>query len=255
MAALPRPVLAGNWKMHKDPAETREFFGAFLEQYAPRDDRSVIFFPPALSIAAAADALRGRDDVALGVQNIYWEAHGAFTGEISAPLVRGTGAAYALVGHSERRHVFGETIEETARKVRAALDAGIVPVLCVGEQIEERRAGRAESVVAEQLDGACTPLSEEDVDRILIAYEPVWAIGTGETASPADAEAMHGFIRRRIAGRFGEAFAAGVPLLYGGSVKPENAAELLAAGDVDGVLVGGASLDASGFARICGASY
>jgi triosephosphate isomerase (TIM) len=255
MADLPRPVLAGNWKMHKDPAETRDFFGAFLEQYASRDDRSVIFFPPALSLAAAADALRGRDDVSLGVQNIFWEAHGAFTGEISAPLARGAGAAYALVGHSERRHVFGETIEETARKVRAALDTGIVPVLCVGERVEERRAGRAESVVAEQLDGGVATISREEVDRILIAYEPVWAIGTGETASPADAEAMHGFIRRRVAERFGGTSASGVPLLYGGSVKPENAAELLAAADVDGVLVGGASLDASGFARICSGSY
>ena len=164
------------------------------------------------------------------------------------------GASLALVGHSERRHVFGETPEDTARKVRAALDAGLRPVLCVGEKIEERRAGRAEATVREQLDAVLPGLAAEDAARLLVAYEPVWAIGTGETATPEDAAAMHARVRARLREAFGEPGAAAVPILYGGSVKPENARELLAAPEVDGVLVGGASLDPAGFASICTAT-
>jgi triosephosphate isomerase (TIM) len=253
--SIRKPVMAGNWKMHKDPAETRAFFGEFLQHHAARGDCTVIFFPPAISVSAAADAVRERQDVELGVQNVYWEASGAFTGEISAPIARGAGARYTLVGHSERRHVFGESIADTERKVRAALSAGLLPVLCVGETLDERRAGNAEAVVAEQLAGVLYGMAADSAASLLIAYEPVWAIGTGETASPADAAAMHRAIRQDLVDRFGEADGAELPILYGGSVNPDNVEELLAADEVDGVLVGGASLDPGGFARICAAAY
>jgi len=251
--AFPKPVLAGNWKLNKGPDDTREFFRAFLDRHGAADDRTVIFFPPALSLAAAHDAVGDRSDILLGVQNVYWEARGAFTGEISAPLAASAGARFVLIGHSERRHVFGETIQDTARKTRAVLDTGLIPVLCVGETLEERRTGRAEAIVVEQLAGALDGLADEAVAGLLVAYEPVWAIGTGETASPGDASAMHRVIRADLVGRVGERAGRGVPILYGGSVKPDNAAELLAADEIDGVLVGGASLDAGGFAAICDA--
>ncbi|HEX6751636.1 MAG TPA: triose-phosphate isomerase [Longimicrobium sp.] len=253
MSAPLKPVLAGNWKMNLGPSEAARFFGEFLAVWQPRDDRSVVFFPPAVSLAAAREALQGRADVRLGVQNVYWEKGGAFTGEISAGMAADAGAELVLVGHSERRWVFGETIEETVKKVRAVLDAGLVPVLCVGEKIEERRAGRAEDVVEAQLTAVLRTLSSDDARSLVVAYEPVWAIGTGVNATPADAGAMHGYVRRELAAAYGREIAAAVPILYGGSVKPENAAELLAVEGVDGVLVGGASLDPHGFAQICGA--
>ncbi|HET6229324.1 MAG TPA: triose-phosphate isomerase [Longimicrobiaceae bacterium] len=251
---LRKPVLAGNWKMHMGPSETRAFFADFLAAWPAHDDRSVVFFPPAVSLAAAREALGGREDVLLGVQNVHWEVKGAFTGETSAPMAADAGAQAVLVGHSERRHVFGETNDETAKKVRAVLDAGLVPILCVGETIGERRAGSADSVVRQQLDAVLSTLSAEDAERLAIAYEPVWAIGTGETASPEDAGAMHRVVRETLAAAFGPERAAATPVLYGGSVKPDNARELLATDGVDGVLVGGASLDPGGFAAICGAT-
>jgi triosephosphate isomerase len=248
-----RRVLAGNWKMNHGPSDTVRFFEAFLAAHAPREGAVVLFFPPALSLAAARGALEGRPDVRLGVQNVYWEPSGAFTGELSVAMAADAGAEYALVGHSERRHVFGETVAHTVRKVRAVLDGGLVPVLCVGETLDERRAGRAEAVVDAQLVPVLGTLTRDEAARLVVAYEPVWAIGTGETASPADAQAMHRAVRARLASAFGAAAAASIPVLYGGSVKPDNAAELLAQPDVDGVLVGGASLDPSGFATICAA--
>ena len=247
------PVLAGNWKMNLGPAEAARFFDAFLAAHAPREDATVLFFPPALSLAAARGAVRGRPDVRLGVQNVYWEASGAFTGEISVPLAGDAGAEYVLVGHSERRHVFGETVTQTVRKVRAVLDGGLTPVLCVGETLDERRAGRAEAVVDGQLVPVLATLTPAEAARLVVAYEPVWAIGTGETASPADADSMHRAVRARLASAFGDEGARAIPILYGGSVKPENAAELLGQPEVDGVLVGGASLDPGGFAAICAA--
>lgn len=254
MTAPSRPVLAGNWKMNHGPAETARFFAGFLPLHPPSDDRTVLFFPPAISFAAAKQALHGRPDVRLGVQNVYWEAGGAFTGELSVAMAADAGAGFVLVGHSERRHVFGETSAETAKKVRAVLDGGLVPVLCVGETLEERRADRAEAVVAEQLEPVLAILGTAEIAELIVAYEPVWAIGTGMTATPQDASAMHRAVRARLAAAFGEAAAASVPVLYGGSVKPDNAAELLSQPGVDGVLVGGASLDAQGFSAICRAT-
>lgn len=249
-----RPIVAGNWKMHKGPSEARAFVEAFADAHPPREEISVALFPPAISLAAARGAAADRPDLLFGVQNLYWEEAGAFTGETSAPMAADAGAALALAGHSERRHLFGETSEAAARKVRAALDAGLAPVLCVGETIEERRAGRAEATVGAQLSPVLAALSAEEAERMVVAYEPVWAIGTGETASPADAREMHRAIRRRWAEAFGAASADALPVLYGGSVKPGNAAELMAEPGVDGVLVGGASLDPGGFARIAAAA-
>jgi triosephosphate isomerase (TIM) len=254
MTAPRRPVLAGNWKMNHGPSETARFFADFLALHAPADDRTVVFFPPALSFAAAREAVQGRPDVRLGVQNVHWEASGAFTGELSVAMAADAGAGLVLVGHSERRHVFGETSGETAKKVRAVLDGGLTPVLCVGETIGERRADRAEAVVAEQLAPVLAILSADEIGDLVVAYEPVWAIGTGVTATPADAAAMHRAVRGRLAAAFGQAAADAVPVLYGGSVKPDNAAELMSQPGVDGVLVGGASLDPHGFAAICRAT-
>jgi triosephosphate isomerase len=241
-------VIAGNWKMHMGPSDTRAFFDE-LDLDAVASSHELIVFPPAVSLAVAASAANRDPRVQLGVQNIHWEDKGAFTGQVSAPMAVDSGAAFALVGHSERRHVFGETDAEVALKVGAALRHGLVPVLCVGETLEERRAERVDEVILRQLDAALPPLDSEDM-RFLVAYEPVWAIGTGETATPADASAAHATLRVRLEEARGIAAAARVPLLYGGSVKPANAAELMGASNVDGVLVGGASLDAGSFAGI-----
>jgi triosephosphate isomerase len=251
MILVRKPVIAGNWKMHNGPTSTRRFFERFTQEYGRRDDRTIVFFPAAVSLAAGRDAARQRSDIHFGVQNVYWEEKGAFTGEVSAPMAADAGALFVLVGHSERRQRFGETDEDTARKVPAILAAGLIPILCVGETLEEREAGQAAGVVAAQLEAVFEVLSDGDARRLLIAYEPVWAIGTGRTASPADAEEMHGHIRRLLTRRYSAELAAEVPLLYGGSVKPDNAEALLAASNVDGVLVGGASLDPEGFAAIC----
>jgi len=247
---LRTPVIAGNWKMFKGPADTVSFFRDFLERYQPRSDRSIIFFPPAISLTAAVTALEDRTDVGLGVQNIHWEKEGAFTGETAAPMAASAGAKFVLIGHSERRHVFGETDEQVAKKIGATLAAGLTPVVCVGEKLPERQAGKLEEVLSRQLDAALQGLGP-DAD-FLVAYEPVWAIGTGVNATPEDASAAHAFLRHRLEAAIGPR-AANVPILYGGSVKPDNAAALLAAGDVDGLLVGGASLDPAGFATIANA--
>jgi triosephosphate isomerase len=254
VSAPRRPVLAGNWKMNHGPGDTARFFADFLNLLEPADDRSVVFFPPAISFAAAREALQGRPDVHLGVQNVYWEASGAFTGELSVAMAKDAGAELVLIGHSERRHVFGETSEETAKKVRAVLDGGLVPVLCVGETLDERQADRAEAVVAEQLAPVLAIIRPDEVAELVVAYEPVWAIGTGVTATPRDAASMHHAVRERLAQAFGRDAADAVPVLYGGSVKPDNAAELMSQPGVDGVLVGGASLDPNGFAAICRAA-
>ncbi len=245
-------VIAGNWKMHHGPRETEAYFERFRLTDAVRSHRLIVF-PPAVSLTAAV-ACAGRDAaVRLGVQNVHWEDRGAFTGEISAPMARDAGAEYALVGHSERRHLFGETDDQVARKVEAVFRAGLTPLVCVGETLEERRAGRLEDVILRQLRAALYGAAGADAP-LLVAYEPVWAIGTGETATPRDASHAHGLLRGALVEALGAERAAGTPILYGGSVKPENAAELLAAPDVDGVLVGGASLDPGSFLAIAEAA-
>ncbi len=244
----PVPVIAGNWKMHKGPDETRAFFETFCRLYAPRDDRSVWFFPPALSLYAALEATASRPDLRMGVQHIHWEDSGAFTGEISASMAYQAGARLTLVGHSERRQLFGDTDEAVAARTVAALEAGLTPIVCVGETLDQRKGGALEAVLRRQLDAVLAALPEGKVQDLLLAYEPVWAIGTGVNATPDDAAAAHGFLRDRLRERTPRADT--IPILYGGSAKPANAAALLAASDVDGLLVGGASLDPGSFARL-----
>lgn len=249
MTEIIKPFIAGNWKLHHAPAATTRFFADFLPRIETTRPGTLAFFPPSISLAAARAAVSERAGILLGVQNVYWEEKGAFTGEISAPLAREAGAQLALVGHSERRHVFGETNGETARKVEAVLAAGLHAVLCVGETLDQREAGRAAAVVEEQLSAALEGLETPRMTAISIAYEPVWAIGTGRTATPADASEMHAFIRRFLRDDLGSA-ADDMAILYGGSVKPDNARELLTAPEIDGVLVGGASLEPDSFASI-----
>ena len=242
-------IIAGNWKMNMGPHETRGFFERF-DASVLETGHEMVIFPPTASLGAAflarGEAVRG---IGLGVQNIHWEDEGAFTGETSAPIAANAGAEFALVGHSERRHVFGETDEQTAKKVAAARRHGLVPVLCVGETLEERRAGRVDEVILRQLEAALGELGPGK-GRFLLAYEPVWAIGTGETATPEDASAAHATLRSRLREAMDSAEGSRVPILYGGSVKPDNASELLAADQVGGVLVGGASLDPDSFGAI-----
>jgi triosephosphate isomerase len=250
MAPLRKPILAANWKMNHGPTAASAFLQSFLKRYAARDDRTVILFPSALAFSAARAAAAARPDVRFGVQNIHSAEKGAFTGETSASIARDAGAQYVLVGHSERRHVFGETDVQTAEKVSRAASEGLVPVLCVGEKIEEREAGQTDAVVVRQLRAALGSLTSSTAAGVLIAYEPVWAIGTGRTATPEDASSAHRAIRAELRA-IGGAESDAISILYGGSVTSGNAAALLAAPGVEGLLVGGASLEAESWALIC----
>ena len=244
--------IAGNWKMHMGPAEADNFFCA-LKIDELMDNHEIVIFPPALSLFSASES-RGRDErIQLGIQNIHWEDEGAFTGEISALMAVHAGAKYVLIGHSERRHLFGETDEQVGLKVTAALSRGLTPVICVGETLAEREADRVDEVILTQLDSALASIPGPET-HFLIAYEPVWAIGTGRTATPLDAAAAHQTLRNRLRQVIGETCAASTQIIYGGSVQSGNAADLLTSHDVDGVLVGGASLDVQSFAQIARAA-
>lgn len=241
-------IFAGNWKMNHAPADGAAFLREFLAHYQRHQDRSVILFPPALTLAALVAGLKDRSDIQLGVQNIHWEDKGAFTGENSAPIARAAGARYALVGHSERRHVFGETNDQARQKVGAALRAGLIPVLCVGETLAERERGETERVVLEQLHAGVAGLDAAHIGQMIVAYEPVWAIGTGKNATPTDANAVHAVLNAAL--RESTNRAGGVPVLYGGSVNQSNVQALISQPHINGVLVGGASLDAGGWQSI-----
>ena len=248
---MPGILYAANWKMHLGPAGAAGYLRRFLPRVAPSAGRDLWFFPPAVSLAVVAEACRGRSDVVVGAQDAHWEPKGAFTGAISMAMVRESGGQAVLVGHSERRHLFGESDEATGRKVRAALDAGLAPMLCVGEKLAERDAGRTAAVVVRQLEAGVGRAGPDDLGRMVIAYEPVWAIGTGRHAHPSDAAEVHGVIRDWLAAR---GAPADLRILYGGSVKADNVVALLAAPGVDGVLVGGASLEPEGWAELVGGS-
>ncbi len=235
--------------MHHGPSDVREFMKSFLAHYPRQHDRKVLFFPNALSVTTVSDLLRERPDLEVGIQNIHHEDKGAFTGENSAPMARDSGATNVLVGHSERRHVFGETETETNLKVKAAFRAGLTPMLCIGELLAERDSGDTEATVLRQLRAGIEGVDDGQVASMMFAYEPVWAIGTGRTATPEDASQVHSAIIAALKTAIGER-AMGIPILYGGSVNRGNASTLLAAPDIDGVLVGGASLDADGWNAI-----
>jgi triosephosphate isomerase (TIM) len=240
-------IFAANWKMNHGPAQARDFAKKFLSLTAPAEGRSLWFFPPVVSLPALSQALQSRPDVKVGAQNAHWELKGAFTGEVSIPMIMEAGARIVLAGHSERRHLFGETDDQVAKKTRAALAAGIIPLVCVGETLAERDGGRTEQVIVRQLGAVLAVLEPADWAKVVLAYEPVWAIGTGKNATPDDAAQIHELIRMEL-GR--HSVSARVPVLYGGSVSPENVAQLLTRPQLDGVLVGGASLDAGGWASL-----
>ena len=241
------PIIAGNWKLNHGPEQTRRFFEE-LKAHAPSPPPDVLVFPPTLSFTTAVDVAPAW--VSLGVQNVFWQESGAFTGENSAQMAKDAGADYALIGHSERRHVFGERDDDVARKTEAVIKADMTPVVCVGETLDERSSGRVEAVILRQLSAILPVLVEWPEAAVVLAYEPVWAIGTGETATPEDAAAAHGTLRARLLEELGEPRGGSVPILYGGSVKPDNAGALMATSDVDGVLVGGASLQAESLLAI-----
>jgi triosephosphate isomerase len=246
-----RPLLAGNWKLHGTLAEAASLAGAVREAVAGVEGRDVVLCPPFTAVAEVARALAG-SAVAVGGQDCFWETKGAFTGEVSAEMLKDAGAAFVIAGHSERRQCFGETDETVARKAVAARRAGLVPIVCVGERLEEREAGRTLDVVSRQVAGGLAgfPRTDAEAGRLVVAYEPVWAIGTGRTATPAQAQEVHAAIRRLLGEHLSAAAAAAVRIQYGGSVKADNIDSLMAEPDIDGALVGGASLDAAGFARI-----
>jgi triosephosphate isomerase len=240
-------IFAANWKMNHGSAEARAFGKRFLPLTSPNGNRSLWFFPPAVSIAALTDVMQGRPDVTVGAQNVHWEPKGPFTGGISIPMVMEAGARLTLVGHSERRHLFGETDEQVARKTRAALGAGITALVCVGETLAERDGGRTEQVILRQLGTVLQSLEPGDWGRVVLAYEPVWAIGTGKNATPDDAAQIHELIRMELVRN---SVSVRVPILYGGSVNAGNVVALLSRPQLDGVLVGGASLDPEGWAEL-----
>jgi triosephosphate isomerase len=248
-----RKLIAANWKMYKTIRESEAFVGAIRPALSRLGGCDLLIFPPFFSVPRVSQLLAGTG-VSAGAQDLSWEDEGAFTGEISGAMIRDTGATHVLVGHSERRHVMGEGNDVVSRKLRAALRAGLTPVLCVGERIEHRAANREQVYVREQLETALAGLPATDVGRVVVAYEPVWAIGTGRTATPADAVAMHAFVRTWILEAFDADVAERLRILYGGSVKPENASGLLAEAEIDGGLVGGASLDPGSFLAIAGAA-
>jgi triosephosphate isomerase (TIM) len=240
-------IFAANWKMNYGPSEARAFADKFLTLSEAIEGRRLWFFPAAVSIAALAEAMKGRRDISVGAQNVHWEPKGAYTGGISIPMVTEVGARLTLVGHSERRHLFGETDEQVGRKTRAALAAGITPLVCVGETLAERDGGRTEQVIVRQLGAILATVEARDWSRVVLAYEPVWAIGTGKNATPDDAAQIHELIRMEL-GR--GSVKTRVPILYGGSVNAGNVASLLTRPQLDGVLVGGASLTPEGWAEV-----
>ena len=244
-----KPVMAGNWKMYKTPAETTLFFEKFRPLAGNATHCEVLICPPFTSLAAAVDAARG-SAIQVGAQNIGWAKEGAFTGEISGPMIRAVGATHVLTGHSERRQYFCETDEAVLKRTQAALEFGLAPVVCIGERLEDRESSRTEAVLTTQFERGIAPLTEQEFAQIVIAYEPVWAIGTGKTATPEMAADAHRLIRGLARAKFGKGAGDSVRILYGGSVKPDNVKSLMAQPEIDGVLVGGASLDPAAFASI-----
>jgi len=244
-----RPLVAGNWKMNLDRAAAVALAGAVAARAAEVDGVELLVCPPAVYLDAVGRALAG-SAVALGAQNVYHQPKGAYTGEVSTAMLLDVGCKYVILGHSERRHVLGETDQEVNRKLLAALDAGLVPIVCVGELLEDRQAGRTAEVIRGQFDGSLAGLSPQQMVGVVMAYEPVWAIGTGQVATPQQAEEVHLDLRKLIESRYNSQTAAAVRIQYGGSVKPDNASDLLGQPNVDGALVGGASLAADDFLAI-----
>jgi triosephosphate isomerase (TIM) len=245
-----KKIIAANWKMNMTQAEAARFVDSFLVDIGEISEVEVVIIPPFTAIAKVTEALGNAHHIRVGAQNMYWEKNGAFTGEISASLLRDLFVHYVVLGHSERRTLFGETDETVNRKVRAAYEAKLRPIVCVGETLEQRDKGNVEEILSIQLQGSLAGVTPKQLQDTVIAYEPVWAIGTGRNATPAQAQEAHAFIRQTLREMTDKPTADRVRIQYGGSVKPENARELLSQKDIDGALVGGASLDPRSFAQI-----
>jgi triosephosphate isomerase len=245
-----KKIVAANWKMNMTQAESAAFVETLLRELGGKNEVEVVIVPPFTAIAKVSEALGGSENIKVGAQNMYWEKGGAFTGEISAAMLRDLFVRYVVLGHSERRALLGETDEIVNRKVRAAHDASLRPIVCIGETLEQREAGDVEKVLGSQLRGSLAGLGTKELNETVIAYEPVWAIGTGKTASAEQAQEAHAFIRRTLAEISDETTANKIRIQYGGSVKPDNARQLMSQPDIDGALVGGASLDPRSFAQI-----
>lgn len=244
-----KPLMAGNWKMFKTRAEAVESVRELRRRLDPVSEVDVVVCPPFTALPAVQEALAG-SSIRLGAQNVHWEEEGAFTGEISPRMLLDCGCSYVILGHSERRYHFHESDEMIRLKIRKVLASPLVPILCVGETLKERQADRVEDIVLGQIEGALDGLTAETLSRIIVAYEPVWAIGTGETATPELAQEVHFMIRDWFQVVYSSELSQNIRILYGGSVKPDNVADLMAQPDIDGTLVGGASLQAESFARI-----
>jgi len=245
-----RPIIAGNWKMYKTLTSALELVENLKISLSSVADREVVVCPPFTALAVVRQAIKN-SVLKLGAQDLFWEKEGAFTGEVSPEMLKDVGCSYVIIGHSERRQFFGETDATVNKKIRAALTWGLNPIVCVGEMLSERESGRAFEVVEKQLRiGLAGGFNEEEAGKIVIAYEPVWAIGTGKTATPQQAQEMHRFIREKYSSLFGTSAASSLRILYGGSVKPDNIKNLMSQDDIDGALVGGASLKADDFTKI-----
>ena len=244
-----KKLIAANWKMYKNPAQTEEFFAAFLPQVFEHTRDEIVVCPPYIDLHAALKAVEG-SQIRIGAQDCYWKDDGAFTGEVSAPMLAAIGCTHVIIGHSERRQFCGDTDDTVNLKLKAVLEHGLTPIVCVGEVLEEREAGLTEDVLRRQCVRAFHAISGKKAAKLVVAYEPVWAIGTGKTATPQMAADAHILIRAEAAKAFGDDFAAQLRILYGGSVKPENARALMSEEEIDGALVGGASLDPKSFAAI-----
>ena len=244
-----KKLMAANWKMYKTPDQTREFFKAFLPMVSGHTRDEIVVCPPFLDLPAALESAKG-SNIAIGAQNVHWKEEGAFTGETSVAQLSAIGVKHGIIGHSERRQYFGETDDTVNLRLKTALEAGFTPICCVGEVLEEREAGMTDDVLRRQCTRAFHAISAKKAAKLVIAYEPVWAIGTGKTATPEIAAEAHAVIRKQATEIFGEEFAAQLRILYGGSVKPENVSALMAQEEIDGALVGGASLDPKSFTAI-----
>ncbi|MBD3264255.1 MAG: triose-phosphate isomerase [Candidatus Omnitrophica bacterium] len=242
-------LIAGNWKMHKTSQEAVELINGLKRELADIQTVDILVCPPFTNLSEAADIIID-SNIALGAQNCHWEKEGAFTGEVSVPMLKSVRCTYVIAGHSERRKYFAESDEVVNKKIKAIKDAGLKPIFCLGETLEEREENKTFSVIETQLTGGLKDLKQDDLKDLIIAYEPVWAIGTGKTATPQQAEEVHSFIRKLLKEKFSSIVSDGLRILYGGSVKPDNTKDLINKEDIDGALVGGASLKVDSFSQI-----
>jgi triosephosphate isomerase len=249
MISNKKPFIAGNWKMHKTISEAVEIANALKKASPDLIEAELVVIPPFTALNELRKTIEG-SSIQLGAQNLFWEEKGAFTGELSAPMLKDAGCQYAVIGHSERRQHFGETNETVNKKIKAALSHELIPIMCIGESLDEREKGKTIEKVEGQINDGLEGLGKDEMRRLIIAYEPIWAIGTGLTATPSQAEEIHLFIREKLAEKYGNETASYAIILYGGSVKPDNTYELLKENNINGALVGGASLEADSFIQI-----